>query len=178
MLWGGPLWAWGVILPTISISLLPPLAPVDYCGNVVETSLLTKYICFSLLSLGSCIFSGPPWGPLFCGQAIDWVWNQISTVDMSNLSSAWVTRWQMSPLDFGENWDQHLELWMRAGIWICLDFLLAVDDAWCGDGHMSCYLKDTSSFSVGSLLVVEAHWAWEMKYKTGKVEEKCLCSGA
>ena len=35
-----------------------------------------------------------------------------------------------------------------------------------------------SPFSVGSLLLAEAHWAYETKYKMGNVEEIFLGSGA
>ena len=60
-----------------------------------------------------------------------------------------------------------------------LDFLLAVDDAWCGNGPCppsQGYIS--SSSSMRSLLVAGAHWACEIKYKIGKVEENFLGSGA
>lgn len=68
---------------------------------------------------------------------------------------------------------------MHAGICIHLDFLLGVDNVQGGSGHLLPSQRQVlSSFSVRSLLVVEAYWASETKYKVGKVEENFLGSGA
>lgn len=60
-----------------------------------------------------------------------------------------------------------------------LDFLLAADGAWFGDGLMFSCLKDTSClhFLWGLCYRLKRTWAREMKYKMRKVEEKFLGSG-